>query len=461
MKKNNRILAVAAIVLASTSIQAQHTESGYFTDGYLYRHEMNPAFDADQNYVSMPVLGNMDFTVHGNVGLTTFLYNVNGRTTIFTSPLVPTSEFLGNIKDRNRLGTNEKIQIIGAGFKSFGGYSNIGINLRMNEENCIPGSLFSLAKEGLSNKTYDIRDFRSHADTYVELAIGHSHKIGDRWRVGGNLKFLLGGGNIDAYFNKAELTFNGNDWTAVTNAVVESSVQGMKYKTTSVERGPEGHKTTHTYVNDFDFEGVGLNGFGMAIDLGAEFKLNEDWRFSAAFLDLGFISWSNNVVASTNGDRTFSLGQYTFNVDKDADNSFDKEIDRLTENLASLYELQDNGDQGKSTKALGATMNVGVEYTLPVYRKLSFGLLNTTRIQGALSWTDFRLSANWKPASAFSMGVNFAAGTYGNSFGWILNVHPNGFNLFLAMDHTMGKLAKQGIPLSSNLSGSIGINFPF
>ena len=106
-------------------------------------------------------------------------------------------------------------------------------------------------------------------------------------------------------------------------------------------------------------------------------------------------------------------------------------------------------------------MNIGAEYTLPVYRKMAFGLLNTTRINGDYSWTDFRLSANWKAADVFSMGVNYAIGTYGSSFGWILNVHPGGFNLFLAMDHTMGKLAKQGVPLSSNLSATVGINFPF
>jgi hypothetical protein len=29
------------------------------------------------------------------------------------------------------------------------------------------------------------------------------------------------------------------------------------------------------------------------------------------------------------------------------------------------------------------------------------------------------------------------------------------------MDHTIGKLAKQGIPLSSNTEFNMGINFPF
>ncbi|MDE7090010.1 MAG: hypothetical protein K2O54_07815, partial [Prevotella sp.] len=101
------------------------------------------------------------------------------------------------------------------------------------------------------------------------------------------------------------------------------------------------------------------------------------------------------------------------------------------------------------------------EYTLPAYRKLTFGLMNSTRIQSKYSWTEFRLSANVAPAKIFSVGVNVAAGTYGCAFGWILNFHPTGFNLYLGMDRTFSALAKQGIPLSSNASFNLGMNFPF
>ena len=110
---------------------------------------------------------------------------------------------------------------------------------------------------------------------------------------------------------------------------------------------------------------------------------------------------------------------------------------------------------------MAATMNIGGEYVFPYYRKLTFGLLNTTRINGKYTWTNFRLSANVAPAKWFSAGVNFGIGTFGPSFGWVLNVHPKGFNLFLGMDHTLGKLSKQGVPLSSNAELSMGLNFPF
>lgn len=113
------------------------------------------------------------------------------------------------------------------------------------------------------------------------------------------------------------------------------------------------------------------------------------------------------------------------------------------------------------SKMLGATLNFGVDYEFPLYRRLNFGLLNSTRVNGCYSWTQFRLSADVNPINFLSVGVNGAVGTYGVAFGWMLNIHTTGFNLFAGMDHTVGKLSKQFIPLNSNNSFNLGINFPF
>ena len=235
----------------------------------------------------------------------------------------------------------------------------------------------------------------------------------------------------------------------------------MAYEIEEKERGPEGETSVHQYVSGIKDDKWGVCGFGLAFDLGAEYKLDKNWTFSAALLDLGFIGYSKNYVASTNGDRTINTTEYNFNVDDDASNSFENEIDRLTEGLSTLYELQDNGNQGSRSKALAATMNLGVEYTPDFYDKLSFGLMNSTRMAGKYSWTDFRLSANVSPCKVLSATANMALGTYGASFGWLLDLHTSGFSMFLGMDHTLGKLAKQGLPLSGRGHVSVGINIPF
>ena len=463
MNNKYKILLVLAwaLVCSTAKVFAQHTYSGYFTDGYLFRHEMNPAAGNEQSYVSMVGIGNLDFSVRGNLGLKHVLYNVNGKTTTFLNPAVSTDEFLSNIKDNNRIRTDVNLQLLGVGFKAFGGYNTIGLSARANANLNVPGALLRLAKQGIENKIYDISDFRAHADAYTELAFGHSRDINENLRVGAKLKILIGAGNVDAEFQKAQLALGEDAWTAITDAKVQASVKGLTYKTETKMRGAEGEKQPHTYVSDLDYDKFGMNGFGLAVDLGAEYKLDDEWRFSAALLDLGFIKWNNNMVASTNGEKTFTTDKYIFNVDDEAKNSFENEGDRLMNDLCYLYELQNNGNEGGRARALGATFNVGAEYTLPAYRNLTVGLLNSTRIQGAYSWTQFRLSANVAPVKIFSAGMNLGVGSFGADFGWIINFHPNGFNLFLGMDHILGSLSKQGIPLASNSCLNIGMNFPF
>ena len=327
--------------------------------------------------------------------------------------------------------------------------------MRGNLNTMLPKSLFVFAKEGIANRDYDISHFGIHTTAYAELALGHSRQINEKLRVGANLKFLVGLANIDAEFNKANFRLGEDQWTAVTNAEIQASVKGLKYETELSD-----YSNTQV-VNDVDLDGFGMNGFGMAVDLGAEYKLNDSWSFSAAVLDFGFISWNNNMVATTNGDKTFTTDKYSFSFDENSENNFEDQVENMGDELASLYELEDAGDKGGRTKMLGATINLGAEYTLPVYDKLKFGLMNTTRFQGVNTWTEFRLSANVAPVKFFSAGVNVAAGTYGAAFGWIMSIHPKGFNLFAAMDHTLGKVTKEFIPLTSKGSFNLGVNIPF
>jgi len=454
MKKIYTKIAALAMVLVPAGAIAQNLESGFFTDGYLYRHEMNPAIENSRNYVAMPLLGNMNMGMSGNIGIRDVLFNRGGKTVLYTNPQVNATEFMNGISNRNRINSDFKVQLLGAGFKAWGGYNTIGINIRGSESAIIPRSIFDITKNGLKNQTYDISDLNAHAHSYVEIALGHSRKIDEKWRVGAKFKFLLGAGNIDANVTNGTITLGENGYVANIDAELKGNIAGLSYKTKDSEHNP-GRKI----MNGMDVSGYKISGLGAAFDFGAEYKINDDWKVMASVTDLGFISWKNTQLAATHG--TVNTNDYIFNVDNDAEHSFSNEGEKLGDQLATLYELEDMGDVGRRTTMLGATMNIGGEYIAPFYRKLTFGLLNTTRINGRYSWTNFRLSANVAPAKCFSAGVNFAVGTYGTSLGWIMSVHPKGFNLFLGMDHTIGKLAKQGIPLSSNTEFNMGINFPF
>lgn len=457
MKRKLITLALGGF-LAAAQLSAQTTNSGYFLDNYNYRYTMNPAYGNDNNFVSMPALGNLNFAMRGNLHLSSVLYNIDGRTTLFTNPNISAAEVMDNLSDKNRIGTNLKINLLSGGFKAFGGYNTVSLNACGDVNAIIPKALFSLAKEGITNKTYDISDMGAHAMGWGEIAFNHSREIKQLpgLRVGASVKFLIGVANIDANFNNAYLTLNENAWTATTNADIYANLGKWQYETKTNDKGQQ-------YVSGVNMDGDGSvspNGFGLSFDLGATYRWR-DFDFSLALLDLGWITFSNTKVASTNGDRTFNTDAFVFNADGDSPNSFDNEWDRFKENLDNLYQLSDNGIVGSRSRAIAATLNFGISYELPVYRKVHFGFLSSTRLAGRYTWSEARFSANVSPVKAFSADINVAFSTFGTSFGWLLTAQTKGFNIFLGMDHTMGKVSKQFVPMSSNASFNFGINFPF
>lgn len=457
MKRYIKFAGFIAFMACAASVTAQNTNSGYFLDGYTYRYQLNPSFDNDMNFVSFPALGNVNVAMRGNLHLKDIIHNVDGKTVLFTNPEVPNS-VLKNFKHDSKLGADFKINILSGGFKAWGGYNTVSINARAMANIGAPKSFFQLAKDGLRNQTYDLSGLGGNARAFAEIGFNHSRNITqvEGLRVGAAVKFLLGIANFDANTKYSQLYLGQDTWTATTNATINANIGSFRFKN---KLNDEGEK----YVDGFDFDGdgsIGVNGFGMAFDLGANYKWR-DFNFSLAVLDLGWITYSKTKQASTNGLQTVNSNDYIFNANEDASNSFKHEWDKMKDDLDRLYQLTDNGDIGSHSVSPGTTLNIGVEYELPYYRNLHFGLLSSSRFLGQYTWSEVRVSANVTPVKWFGASVNYAGGTYGSAFGWLINFNPRGFNLFVGMDCTMGKLAKQGIPLNSNMSCNFGINFPF
>lgn len=135
---------MAAAVATVATVSAQNTYSGYFLDNYTYRYEMNPAFGNSKNYIGMPGLGNVNVAMHGTLHLSDILYNVDGKTVLFTNPGVAAGPALDKFKDNNRLSTNNKFEILSGGFKAFGGYNTINISAVANVDMALPESFFPL-----------------------------------------------------------------------------------------------------------------------------------------------------------------------------------------------------------------------------------------------------------------------------------------------------------------------------
>lgn len=460
MRLKYTILAVTAAL--TMPVAAQELQTGYFSDKYLYRHDLNPAFANDDAYFSIPLLGNL------NVGmLSNFRYDdivrdnplypdrSNKKKTSFMNPYL-SNGLKGFSSGDNLVNGRLKMTVLSAGFKKWGGYNTVELNVKAAANASIPYKFFEFAVNS-DNRRFDIGDIHADAHAYVELALGHSRQVDDKLRLGGKVKLLVGAANASVELQNvvADLQ-DANKWTVSADAKSQVSMKGFKYLSKVKEYNAKGG--TYSHVNDVDVDGAGVSGFGAAVDFGGVYQLNEDLTLSAAIQDLGAMLWTNNYMAA-NDAKSFTFdGFHDVSIDSGSGNVLDDQADSYTDQLLDFANLRDKGDDGSRITGIGATVNVGAQYVVPSFRMLRLGLLGTARIDGPYTWTEGRLSGNISPVDWFDGSVSLAVNSFATSFGFLANFHTKGFNFFVGMDHPLGTVSKEFIPISGNGNVAFGFN---
>ena len=312
MKKLN-LLCLLVLSVSIGSLRAQNLNSAYFLEGYTYGHQLNPAKDYErQGFVSMPfILGNANISTMGNVSGKNFLFPLaNGKVATFLHPDISVQQALGDLKDFERSNTDLRYDIIGVGFHSNKGkgYNFLNLGVRANMSFKLPYGIFEVMKD-LQNKDYVIGDMGVSEQSWIELSGGHSHQISKGWRVGGTLKVLLGAAQARVNATNLRMQLQGADkWTVTGNMNAEVGVKGFTWGAPETEVCHDGTTYERIKADNIDVDKVGLNGFGLALDLGAELDLEKEgllkgMKISASLLDLGFIKWNTSPRRTTSAPR--------------------------------------------------------------------------------------------------------------------------------------------------------------
>ncbi len=471
------IIAVAgAAAIGATAQEAPRT--AYFLDGYSYRHELNPAFGSDHNYISIPALGSIGIGAASNVGLNTFLYKTAPGSkyalTTFMSPTVDANTFLNKLGNYSRVTANVDLTILSAGFKAFKGYNTLTIGVRTDAGAGIPKDLFRFMKLGQTgaDTRYSFKNLRLSADAMAEVALGHSREIIPGLNAGAKLKVLLGIAGVSANIDRMDIRMSGEQWVVNANGSIDIAAGSGLYVPTKQEAGKEfsnPDESGQIEWGDIEYNNFGLSGFGLAVDLGATYDLPvvPGLQLSAAVTDLGFVNYSHAVKGKTSDVSWTFDGFKNVAVDSSQpgyeENKIGTQIDNMWDDLKDVVNFHRTESDASFTRAMGATLRLGAEYKMPFYNKLTGAFLFSTHIAGVQSWSEGRFYANVKPARWFDATVNYGAGTFGSSFGWMLNFHPRGFNFFIGSDHQVFTVTKgQYLPVGrASAQLNIGFNISY
>ncbi len=448
---NKYILGATISVMTCFGVVAQTAHTGYFMDKMPLRHELNPAFAPEFNYVTMPVVGDLNLGMNANIGLDNFLFNRNGETVTGLHKDVSANDFLGGLKDRNYMEANVNMNILSAGFKAWGGYNTISIGVRSNTSIDVPKSMFEFAKVGQTDfgaTEYDIQNLNIKTQNYAEIAFGHSHRINNKWCIGGTFKYLMGIANVDLSVDDMNVYMSDTKWRVRdTGRMFYTNAADITYKADG-------------QIDNVEFGSVGVCGHGVGIDFGATFAVLPQLTLSASVTDLGFISWKGKDAVIDESEFEFD-GFHHLAAEKapNGDSALKQEGEQLEEDLKELIRFNQVADKN-STQSLSTTLNFAAEYKM-LNNKISIGLLSSTRIANK-TWSEAMLSVNFRPATWFHATINGSVSNLGNSVGAMLHFCPKGFNFFVGSDYIPFKYSKDGIPLSAaKINVVMGLAFTF
>lgn len=455
MKKLLTIKYCIAICLAGWTVfgSAQTLQSSYFLESMVQRHELNPAFSAKSNYVVVPVLGGSHIGVHSNVGLSDFLFQRGNELVSGLSPTVTATDFLNGLPTNSQMELTMEVPIFSIGFRALGGFNTISLKERSFIAMNVPSSLFAFLKQGQdANGTirYDIDNLTFYTDNYVELALGHSRELPalEGFSYGAKVKFLIGllGGSLS--MEHIGIDFTQDRWLITSQGSAQLS-SGLQY--TVDEDGN---------IDGFEMPSYRLGGFGLGFDLGVAYTpaALPDLTVSLALNDIGFISWE--MARAVSGGTFEYTGFDEIGVSGQPEAS--DQIEDLLNDMISIIDIHSDGSKSRTT-SLHTTLNVAAEYAI-LNRKISFGVLSSTRFGEPYTYAEGMAVVNFRPLSWLHLAINGSVSTYGGALGALINICPKYVNIFAGCDYISPttKFGAQGIPVNGmNFSLRAGFAFTF
>lgn len=459
------IIPILAMLLWQDAA-AQSSLSLYYMDNVPQSSLLNPARRPRCNaYVS---LVSTSFRFESNIKESELIQNTDGQWHTLIDNTFDYSKINHRFRNGARINTQLAVNVLNVGWRSARGYWSIGIAERINASTSLPSAIFSMLDKGFSNGTrLDFSSLRVNASVYREISAGYSINLTDQLSLGGRVKFLTGLASIKSDIAKFSITSGREQWDINMNGSLSASfpikINDNDDGTIDIDSIEIKELSVGKWINKAL---IGIKNPGVAIDLGAEYTFNKNFKISAAATDLGMIFWADDA------NTIKSKCSYTFNgVEMDLDEFLDGTdfVDMISETADSIKNsLTTKVSQKPFLTGVNPNIYIGGEYT-PLHF-LSLGLVSQTTLwRGGVS-QNFNLSANVKPYKFFGVttGINIdVKGCCTANFGFSINLGPVQYYLMTnGLPIAYRKLSVDGdklfVPYNvCDLSISTGLNLVF
>lgn len=466
IKNTNIQWALIAFItlLPFASVFSQTTKTDYFMGTSYLRNSLNPALRPDQGYLVVPVIPTIGVNAQTNsLNLDNLTFKgPNGKRVTFMHQSVNTNDFMSSLSDDNYLNMDANIKLFGFGFYKGDNFWNIDLGIRTHVDANIPKSFFGLLKQGFDQEEqsrYDLSDLSATGYSFVELGVAHSRMFLDNnLTVGARVKLLSGLADFNLDAKSLTIDAGPEYWSARSKVTLKGAAPGVE--PTYDEKGN---------LDGFEFGNFSPSGFGTGLDIGAVYDVKDDLpvleglKVSAAFNDIGFISWSKkNSINLHSPETEVKIIPSDYSYYKENGSSLSDVLEDAFDDMKEATNLRQDGPRKGRTTMLRMNMNLGAEYEI-INEKLSVGALYSARFGNYFTASEFTISGNGRINSwlATSLSYSFVHSKF-DTFGFALHLAPKrGVNLFLASDYAIPHVSSEFIPTTSKgINFQMGISIP-
>ena len=429
MKIKKYILALAFPFLAGLiTADAQNPMGLYFMETIPQSSQLNPANQPRANgFFTMP---SPAINIQSDVGFTdAFQEQSNGEWVTPLSRRFNYDDLYSTIGKSAVLNNNMAVDLFGLGFRSGRDYFSVSLSVKNETQMGLPSDLLKITESGFPDgSSFDFSSLRMKQVAYHELALGYSRKWNDYLTFGVRLKPLFGIAGGVSKIDQFHLNTSRTRWNMTVDGTVYSSAP------LNVEEGQPGEfpeTIEGRELSDDETSGyfTSLQNGGIAGDLGVVYDYSDDWTFSAALTDLGYVRFKNDLNhLSFNG----SYGFDGISVDGINDDEIDQAFDDVVDSMETVIDY--GVEHEKFSVPLTPTLNMGASYQWTP--SVSFGLLSQSRFQKYNFSQAFNLSANLQPYSFVALNLNYSNRIKGGSgLGSAVSVLLGPLQMFVAADY--------------------------
>lgn len=446
----------------------------FFMDKTPQSNKLNPANQPDHDFwIGFPGLSSVYLNYNNNS------FTINDLLTKKQlgpgerdSVIFTLDKFHSSLAESNYISVANELDIISMGLRVKRSYFTFGISQKSDLMFGYKKDLISFVVNGNTHylgQTMDIGGLKLNGSVYNQISFGYSREFGP------DKDFILGA-RINILMGVANVRTAQSDVTAYTDRdgmLVRIKAQQKMYSSLPLDvmrmTDEEGYanfdeiRLDDNLVNGRFY--TGIDNLGWGLDVGMQYKPNEDLTIHASILDLGYIKWRSYLTEFKQGDpedpdkpASFEWKGNDWGQPKDKDAPDFKDFEELMEDLADSlgYKFRFEKRYRAYNTTLNSKLYIGADYKINPNLKL--GVLSRTQYYYGNIATSLTLSANASLSRNVGAYVSYTAAS--NNFmnlGLGLSAKLGCMQFYMVTDNVLASM----VTSAQVANFRFGINFLF